>query len=202
MNDADSARVMASVARWRRARLRLAQCLVPIAVLGTILCRRWGEPVLLLAVVALQAAAIGAFVAAWRRFGRRPVRVEGGKIRFGDVEPPIVPSSVTSWTFTGSTARLYGEELSWKIQAAPSEGELLCGVLSRVLGRPLSVRPRGSRRARQVAVAVAAGGVALVVTAIASGFMALFPVGLLCTIGGGAAFGALSQKIVGVGAHK
>jgi hypothetical protein len=189
--------VTGSVVRYRPARIRLGQILIPCACIASVLARRLGGPVYWSAAVALLLAALGAFLAAWRGFGRRPVRVDGGKIRYGEEEPPIVPSRVTEWTLFGSTARLYGDEFSWKIKTDSSDAESLYATLVRVLGRPLSLQPRGSRRARLVALAVSVGGAAVVLAAIFLDVMPLFPVGVLSALGGFTALGVLSQKIAG-----
>lgn len=152
---------------------------------------------MLLAAGGLQLAAVAAFVLARRSFGRRQLKMSGGKIHFSADENPIVPARVKSWTLSGSTARLYEGDMSWKIVADLKDEGDLRNLLSRLLGKPLLLHPRGSRRARAIALSVCLVGVLLVAVALGLSFMPLFPVGVLGAMVGGATFGALSQRVAG-----
>lgn len=187
--------VPARVVRWHPERVRLGQSLLPVAMLVGIMARRTGGTVLFAAAFATIGVALAILLGARRGFAGASVSVERGRIRLGPREPPIVASEVRRWAFDGATARIQGASVTWSIRASSADTPALGAALRSALGRPVLLTPRGSQPARRAAFVVGASGVLFVALALGLGLMPLFPVGLLCIIGGVTAFGALSQKV-------
>lgn len=181
------------IVRYQVARLRLGQTLVPLAMLASVLARAAGGIAVYVAAALIIASAV-TFALARCGFGRQPLRILRGKIEVADAAP-IVPAHLGRWTMAARTARLYGKGVSWKLVAAPGDEDRLRSSLASVLGQPLLLAHRGSRRSRMVALGACAAGLALVGLSLISDGTALLMVGIVATIGGFATFGALSQKV-------
>lgn len=181
------------IVRYQVSRIRLGQTLVPLAMLASVLGRAAGGIAVYVAVALISASAVS-FALARRGFGRQPLRIVRGKIEVADA-PPIVPAHLGRWTMAGRTARLYGKGINWRLVAAPGDEDRLRASLAAVLGQPLLLGHRGTRRARMVALTACAAGLALVGLSLLSDGTALLMVGIFAAIAGFATFGALSQKV-------
>ena len=177
-------------------RLRWGQLLVPVAWIATVAARRLPGPVSFTLAGASLTFALLAFVTARRGFGRRVLILEGRRLHFGAETPEIRPASVTSWTWDSPTARLYGAELSWRLTTDRANADELRAALTTAFGKPKLLRRRGSARARRAAFAVLLAGAAMTGAGFRFQLMACAVLGVLGLIGGVAALGALSQKVV------
>lgn len=182
------------IVRYQVTRVRLGQGLVPLAMVAGVLARATGGIAVYVALALISASVIS-FALSRRSFGRQPLRIVRGKVEVSDA-PPIVPAHLGRWTMAGPTARLYGKEISWRVVADAGHEDRVRSSLALVLGQPLLLGQRGSRRARMVALTACAAGLALVGLSLVSDGTALLMVGIFSAIAGFATFGALSQKIV------
>jgi hypothetical protein len=183
--------------RYDIKRLRWGQLFAPVAGIATVAARRLPGPVSFTVAVASLSLALFAFVTARRGFGRRALILEGRCLRFGAQAPEIRPASVASWTWDTSTARLYGSDLSWRLTTDRANADEIRATLTTAFGKPKLLRRRGSARARGTAFAVLLAGAAMTGAGIGFQLTACAVLGVLGLIGGIAAFGALSQKVVG-----
>jgi hypothetical protein len=182
------------VARIDVAGWRLAQLLAPIAVAAGVVARRWGEPIFQIAVGAFYLYVLRAFVRAYRRLGWRELEVVGGGLRLGDIE--IARSGVQNWVVDESVARLYGSEVSWKLQVAAADGATLQSSLAKLFGTPLPLVRRGSRLANGVAAGVSFAGLGLLAIGVGANDPRFGFAGALVASFGLPGWYALSRKIV------
>jgi hypothetical protein len=183
--------------RYDVKKLRWGQLFAPVTGIATVAARRLPGPVSLTVAVASLTLALFAFVTARRGFGRRALVLEGRCLRFGAHAPEIRPASVTSWTWDAPTARLYGAELSWRLATDNANADGVRAALTTAFGKPKLLSRRGSARARGIAFAVLLAGAATTGAGIGFQLTACAVLGVLGLIGGMAAFGAQSQKVVG-----
>jgi hypothetical protein len=150
------------VARIDVAGWRAAQLLASLAVAAGVIARRWGDPIFQIGVGVFYLNVLRAFVRAYRRLGRRDLQVLGGTLRLSDVE--IARSSVESWVIDGTVARLYGSEVSWKLEADVADEAILQPSLARLFGAPLPFK----RRSNGIGAAVSFVGLALLAFGVGS----------------------------------
>lgn len=185
----------AKVARYRVSRIRLFQLILPVAV-GTAAVARH-SPTLLTAAVAfgVQAAGVALLLSARTRFGWQTLLFERGGISVGSTGVRIERYRISRWTFVRRSARFYESEQSFKLQASEGAEKDLEALLERQFGAATRLYPRGSFRARMIALAVAGSGLALVALAIVTDTVWPVGIGTVAFILGIAAFGAFSQRV-------
>ena len=182
--------------RYDIARFRLGQALVPVALIATVLWRRFPDSVPLVAVVVAQGLAAIAFLSAVRWFGRQQLRVHGGAVCVGTTGPQIKRSGVREWTLVGSTARIYCGDESFRLRVRPDSDQELDALLRPLLGKPTELKRRGTERARRIALGVGVAGLVSVLTSFAiDGTLVLTIIGTPALIFGIVTFGALSQRV-------
>jgi hypothetical protein len=182
------------VTRYRIARVRAGQALVPFVIISSIVARRMPETIPVGIAVLLQLATAIALFSARRSFGWRPFRIERGVARVGqDLE--IVRHRVLRWTAVGNVTRIYCSDISLRLRSRTEDTLRLSNALQSWLGAPIRLQRRGTRRARGVALTVSLAGLALVAVAFAFSKVALVVLGIPCFIIGIATFGALSQRV-------
>jgi len=190
----DGREVDAKIVRYNIARLRLGQLLLPIAVVTTVAARRFPSLFTALLAIGVQASALTLFLSAARRFGWQRVVREDGGLSIGSTDARIERHRVHRWTINNGLARLYGLEQSYKLRARNGADGELSAFLSRCFGPPLTLRRRGSFRARMLALGVALCGLVGGALAIGVGITWLAVVSPLALIFGIATLGALSQR--------
>jgi hypothetical protein len=184
----------ARVTRYKVARLRLGQMLLPVAVLTTVAARRFPNVLTVLVALGMQVVCLAFFLTGGTRFGWQRLVFERGGMTVGSTDARIERNRVHRWTIVGGVARLYGLEHSYKLGARTGNEEALSAFLSSRFGPPLNLRRRGSFRARMIALAVGVMGLIGAAMAIGIGIDWLAIVGPLAFIFGVATFGALSQR--------
>jgi len=194
MTDSDDVTLEANVTRYNIARLRSGQLLLPIAVLTTVAARRFPNVFTVLLVVGVQASALALLLTAGRRFGWQRIVFKHGGLSVGSTDARIERHKVHRWTVVNGLARLYGLEQSYKLRARSGAESELSASLKRCFGQPLTLRRRGSFRARMIALTVGLCGLVGSAVAIGVGITWLAIVGPLAFIFGVATFGALSQR--------
>ncbi len=196
MPDPGEGQLEARVTRYNIPRFRLGQALVPIALIATVLARRFPESVPLAAALFAQALAAGAFLSAVRWFGWQKLRSERGTVWFGSTGLRIKRDSVLEWTTVGRTARIYGSDVSFRVRVRAGAEPAIQGVLRPILGKPTALKRRGSKRARTIALGVAVLGLGLVLISFAVvDTIVLTILGTPALVFGIATFGALSQRV-------
>jgi hypothetical protein len=186
----------ARVTRYNIVRFRLGQALVPAALIATVLSRRVPELVPLSAALVTQGLAAIAFVSAVRWLGWQPLRSERSAIWFGTTGLRVKRDGMREWTVVDRTARIYGSDVSYRLTVRPGRQSALECLLRPVFGKPTELKRRGTKRARLIALAVAALGLASVVASfVVFDTLALTIVGTPALVFGIAMFGALSQRI-------
>ena len=205
---ADDGVIEVTATRYHVARIQIARLLAPVAIVVGIFARRLMTTPLLLAAFALMLFALGLFASSRAALGRRALQIRNGVLRLatestarerdGDREHSndIALRLIGKWTWNGSIARLYGAEHSWKLSSVSHQHEALCAALRAALGPPLVLHRRGSARARAIALSIALLGVTAAGFGIAYETTALALIGVPCLVGGLAALGALSQRVV------
>ena len=185
----------AKVARYNVARIRLFQLIMPLAVGSAAFARH--SPTLLTAVLAFgaQAAGVAVLLSARTNFGWQKLLFERGGISVGSTGVRIERYRISRWTFVRRSARVYEGDQSFKIQAAKGAERDLEAVLERQFGAATRLCPRGSVRARMIALAVAGSGLALVAVAIVTDTVWPAGIGTVAFILGIATFGAFSQRV-------
>jgi hypothetical protein len=195
MPDSGDVQLEARVTRYRIARLRLAQGLLPLGMIASIAARRVPEVVPPIAAFAVLGAIVVVFASAIKSLGWQPLRFEDSALFFGSTGLSAAKFGVREWTFVGGTARLYGADTSFKVRARPGGAVALEALLAGVFGRPTRLKRRGSDRARTIALVVAALGLVAAAAAFYTEVLALMFVGVPAFIFGLATFGALSQRM-------
>lgn len=193
MTDFDHGTLEAKIVRYNIARLRFGQLLLPIAVVTAVAARRLPNVFTVLLAVGVQATTLALFISAGRRFGWQRVVFKHGGLSIGSTDARIERHEVHRWTVNGGLARLYGLEQSYELRARSEASVELSELLSRCFAPPLTLRRRGSFRARVVALTVAVCGLAGTAVAIGVGITWLAIVGPLAFILGVATCGALLQ---------
>jgi hypothetical protein len=194
MTDSDDVTLEAKVTRYRIARLRSGQLLLPIAVLTAVAARRFPSVFTVLLAFAVQGIALTLLLTAGKRFGWQRLIFERGAVSIGSTDARIERHKVHRWTIVNGLARLYGLEQSYKLRARNGDEPGLSAFLARRFGPPLTLRRRGSLQARMIALAVGTCGLIGAALAIGIGIGWLAVVGPLAFIFGIATFGALSQR--------
>lgn len=195
MPDPDEAVIEAKVTRYSIARLRLAQLLVPLAIVANVLARRAPSVAVVVSSLALLALGFVAFLSAAKRFGWTPLQFEGGAISLGQTGVRVERKRIRSWTLIGTVARLYLSDTSFRLQARRGTEQVLGALLRSQLGSPVSMNRRGSKLARLLALCAALLGLAISALAVAKDNSGLAVVGAPTLILGIAFFGALSQRV-------
>ena len=118
----------------------------------------------------------------------------GGALRLGDVE--IARSGVQSWVVDQTVARLYGSEVSWKLEADVADEATFRPSLAKLFGAPLPLKRRGSRLANGIAAGGSFAGLGLLALGVGAndprlGFAGLVVVGFALP-----SWYAYSRKIV------
>jgi hypothetical protein len=186
--------VMAQVVRYDRRRLRMAQALVPLAVLAAIASRYAASPTGWTLAAAAQLAAGGCFLFARRGLGWSRLTAEGGALGLGGAAWRIKRGEVGRWTISGGKARLYGQDVSWKLRVHENP-EALRGLLASLFGPPIPLHRRGSLRQRTIALAVCLLGVLITALTIAFAWpIALIFLGIPCALLGFGVFAAFTQR--------
>jgi hypothetical protein len=195
MTDPDEAFLEAKVTRYRIGRIRLGQLLVPLAVIVSVFARRVPTTLSILLAFALQGIALAVFLSAMKGFGWQPLRFGDGGVSFGETGLRLLRREVRRWTLIGRIARLYGGEVSFKLQVGEGSETVLGALLQSQFGSPLVMERRGSTRARLVALFAALAGVVLCTFAIARDSALLALLGAPAMVLGLAMFGAMSQRV-------
>ena len=99
------------------------------------------------------------------------------------------------WTVSDGLVRLYGGDVSWRLQPSPADVEHLRALLSRSFGPPRELHARGSRRAQRLAAGVIFLGIAVLVVGFRYDIVPLGPIGMLCIIGGWGTHDFFKMKI-------
>lgn len=144
--------------------------------------------------VGVQASTLALLLSAGRRFGWQRIVFKNGGLAVGSTDARIERHKVHRWTVANGLARLYGLEQSYKVRARSGAEAKLSASLARCFGPPLTLRRRGSFRARMIALTVGLCGLVGAAVAIGVGITWLAIVGPLAFIFGVATFGALSQR--------
>lgn len=182
------------VTEYRIARIKAGQAIVPLAVLSSIVARRWLHPVAVAVAVVVLVAGLLSFFSARRALGRQPFRVQDGSAVFG-TRITLTRKRVLRWTLGANVIRLYCADISLRLVCDSDDRHQLVQSLTAWLGRPIQLERRGSQQARMLAIFAAAAGLACTVAAFAFETIALVVIGLPVFIIGLATFGALSQRI-------
>jgi hypothetical protein len=194
MTDSEDVTLEARVTRYNVARLRSGQLLLPIAVVAAMAARRFPNVFTVLLAVGVQASTLALLLSAGRLFGWQRIVFEHGGMSVGSTDARIERHKVHRWTVVNGLARLYGLEQSYKVRARRGAEAELSASLARCFGPPLTLRRRGSFRARRIALTVGACGLVGGAVAMGVGITWLAIVGPLAFILGVATFGALSQR--------
>jgi hypothetical protein len=195
MPDSGDVQLEARVTRYRIARLRLAQGLIPVGMIATVAARRVPETVPPIVAFAVLAAILVVFASAIKSLGWQRLRFEDGALFFGSTGLSAARFGVREWTFVDGIARLYSADTSFAVRARPGGSVALEALLAGMFGRPARLKRRGSDRARTIALVVAALGLVAAVAAFYTEVLALTFVGVPAFIFGLATFGALSQRV-------
>lgn len=176
--------------RYDLRKLRLAQLIVPLAMMGSVLARRTMSPIAIAMAVVLMV--VGAYtLLKLKTTRRRNLSVRRGTLRLDDES--IHPNQLSLWRWQGDRARLYLHTGAMVLRA-PDAPAALQAQLRSVFGAPVEFARRGSPRARWLAVAVFLTGAALTAIGLTVGSH-IASAGVLMVIGGFAAFGTLSQWV-------
>jgi hypothetical protein len=177
--------VATKIRRYSRARMRLAQALIPFAILGGAAARHFPGPLTAILGGGLLLFVFVTVARARRSFGRRTLRFRSGKITFGEqTDERIVPKRVTAWTFSDGLARLYEDDVSWALEPVAAGREQLRACLSSCVGPPRELHTRGSRRAQQISAGVAVLGVVILAVGFMENIVPFGPLGGLAILGG------------------
>jgi hypothetical protein len=186
--------LQAQVVRYDVRKTAVVRNAVPILVLVTTLSRYAGTYAMVAALV-LQAMVLALFVRARTNLKHQTLRGQHDALIIVHANQTVRRRATTGWTLSKNTARVYGKQYSYRLKAAPDQSDALAGLLAQALGARTETKPRGSARARSVALAISIGGV----LALGVGFvMEILPLGLFGIAGaiiGSATFGALSQQV-------
>ena len=194
MTDSGDLALEAKVTRYNIARLRSGQLLLPIALLTAVAARRFPSLFTVLLALGVQALSLSLLLSAGRRFGWQRLAFKGGGLSIGSTDARIERHMVHRWTLINGVARLYGLEQSCKLRARSGTASEFSAFLARCFGPPLTLRRRGSFRARMIALTVGLCGFVGTALGIGVGIIALAIAGPLAFILGVATFGALSQR--------
>lgn len=194
MTDSDNAILEAKVTRYNIGRLRLGQMLLPMAVVTTVVARRFPSVFTVVLAVVVQASTLALLISAARRFGWQRIFFKHGGLSIGSTDARLERHKVHRWTIVNGLARVYGLDQSYKIRARSGGESALSAALARCFGPPLTLRRRGSLRARMIALTVGLCGLVSAAVAIGVGISWLAIVGPLAFVLGVATFGALSQR--------
>jgi hypothetical protein len=195
-NSSDQA-LLAHVTKFNLAQLRIAQVLIPMAILTTALARHRPEAFSIALTVGTHVAAVAALFMAIRRIGLRPIRQDGGTLRIGDPAVEVSRSTVRRWTFSNGVATLYGRDATYRLRAETGQSATLESSIRTWLGAPETLERRGSPGARLVALCIALSGLALTVAAfVYLDSVTVLVVGVPCFIVGTATYAALSQRVI------
>jgi hypothetical protein len=167
---------------------------LPIAVMTAVAARRFPNVFTVLLAIGVQASTLALLLTAGRRFGWQRIVYKHGGFSVGSTDARVERHKVHRWTAVNGLARLYGLEQSYKLRARRGAEAELSAFLSRCFGPPLTLRRRGSFRARMIALTVGLCGLVGAAVAIGVGITWLAVVGPLAFIFGIATFGALSQR--------
>jgi hypothetical protein len=184
---------VATVTRTLLARWRVGQLLAPIGVGIGILARRSQSPLLMIATGVMYVGAAVAFLSARRTFRRVEVLTVGRALSFVLNGAIVNIRDVSCWTFHPSRARVYDPQGGWLLRGG--DPDAVQAVLTHALGPPLTLKRRGSNRARYTALVWAGLGVPLLVVGAVYDNVGLALVGLLSFIFGLGVFATLSQKV-------
>lgn len=192
--EASAKSIEIKLTRYRIARIRTGQALLPFAMIGSIVARRSQEPAAIAIAVILSAATLVLLLSARKGYGMQAFSVRGGSITFG-AQLTLSRQHVARWTLATNVARLYGAQMSWRLVCREDDRPQLSAQLTALLGRPIQLERRASKQARIGAVGAAAIGLACAVAAFIIEFIPLVVIGLPLFVIGLAAFGALSQRV-------
>jgi hypothetical protein len=183
------------VTRYALKRVQLGQLLVPVAIGVGILARRFPEVVSPYLVFALYGGVLAVVLSGIRRLGKRTLRVEDAAIELGD-GLRVARSEIAWWAMHRELVRLYGDEVSFRLRAHADDVSRLAAQLTQVFGPGQVLQPRGSLRARRLALAACLLGVLLMLSVFVHGKMLVLLPGIVCTLLGGASYATLRQRVL------
>lgn len=186
--------VVAVVKRTIASRWRLGQTVTPVAMILGVVARRTESTVAYSAAAGALILAAIAFLSARRTFRRVQLRAAGKHITAALAGEPISISGVSAWTILDGTARVYDPMGGWMFRDKDTTS--LASLLTSAFGPPLTLRRRGTDRARYAALCVACAGTLAAAAGFGAGSVPLVIAGLPLFIFGLAFFGALSQRVV------
>jgi len=195
MVGADEVHIEARVTRYNIARFRLGQALVPVALIVTVVARRFPDTVPIAGAFIAQGFVAAAFLSAVRWLGWQPLRFERGAVWFGTTGLHAKQNALRDWTLRDGVVRIYGSDASFKLRVRPGGEPALEALLRGLFGRATRLKRRGSKRARTGALVVALAGLTAVVGSFLADMLALTLLGTPALIAGLATFGALSQRV-------
>jgi hypothetical protein len=196
MPEAATDRFTVKVVRYDVTRWTIAQSAVPFAMLSGVAARRIPNTLTVTAPLGLLALAFFLFFRAQQNLGAQTLLREGGRLRLQGSEEELSHRTAGRWTLRGNVARLHGSRLSYKLRLVEGDPAAFEQALASVLGTATATARRGSPRARGIAAAVLILGLVALTLAIVLQNLPLLAVGILAGIGGGATFGALSQRVI------
>jgi hypothetical protein len=177
--------VSTRVRRYSKTGMRLAQALLPLAIVGGAAARHFPGPLTAIIGAGVLLSILVTVPRARRSFGQRTLRFTAGKITFGEeLDERIVPKRVVEWTFTDGLARLYEDGTSWALEPAATAREQLRACLSKSIGPPRELHTRGSRRAQRISAGVAVLGIVVLVLGFMEHIVPFGPLGGLAILGG------------------
>jgi hypothetical protein len=185
------------VTRYAVRRMQLGQMFVPVAIGAGILARRFPEVVSPYMVFALYAGVLTVILGSIKRFGKRKLHTDTAAIDLGD-GLRVQRADVTSWAHHRGLARLYGTELSFGLRAQDEDANELMTQLTKLFGEAQDLQPRGSVRARRLALGVTFSGLLVALSVVIHGNLLVLFLGIAGTLVGIGAFAALRQRIVRV----
>jgi hypothetical protein len=187
-------RLEVRVTRWAVRRMQLGQMLVPVGFGAGILARRFPEILSPYLVFAIYAGILVVILGGIARLGTRELRTDNAAIELGD-GLRVQSADVTCWAMHGGLVRLHGAEASFSLRARAEDVNELETQLTGVFGKPQQLQPRGSLRARRIALGFAFVGLLAVSSAVFySNMLALF-LGVSSTLLGFGAFLTLRQRV-------
>jgi hypothetical protein len=185
--------IAATVTRTLLGRWRVGQLLAPIGVGVGVVARRLQSPSLMVVTGVMYLATAVAFLSARRTFRRVEVRTAARALSLVLNGAVVELRDVSCWTFDGGRARVYDGQGGWSLRGG--DADAIRAALTHALGAPLTVKRRGSKRARVTSLIVACLGVPVLVAGAVHDIIALALVGLLTFLFGLGVFGTLSQKV-------
>lgn len=182
------------VSRYNLARLRLAQLLIPAALISRIAAKYLPGPLTFGIGVALFVATGVVILTVRKGFGVHQLRSSKGHLQFGP-NNQISATEAVSWHMSNSTAVIRTRVASWRFHAQPEGAQLLRAKVQRALGEPLELRRAGTPRARLAAFLVTLVCACALALGIYFNSFPMLAVGVLGVMFAGPTLVVLSLKI-------